>query len=176
MGYWIGGGLIVAAIAGAILFGVVSGANLLSTVDDFERVAAGERRTVNLDDRKYIIYREGNSAEFAAQLPVEIIDAESGEAVDIGGYSTSLTYDFGDHNGSAQGTLTPPRAGSYRVRVSADPQSPDAGIALGESISTPLLRTILGTLAIGGVLGIAGIALIIVTGIRRSRARSRAAH
>jgi len=44
-------------------------------------------------------------------------------------------------------------------------------VALGRSLTWPILRGILGTFVIGGLLAGSGVVLLIITAIRRSRAR-----
>jgi hypothetical protein len=84
-------------------------------------------------------------------------------------YSGSLTYSLSGHDGSAVGTMTPPRAGPYAVRTQGLATT-GANVAFGRSIAWPILRSILGTFVIGGVLFAAGVTLIVVTAVRRSRA------
>ena len=65
--------------------------------------------------------------------------------------------------------MTPPRAGDYVVAVNVDAPPSDAAVALGDSIATPLLRTIVGTIVIGALLVFAGVIMLVVTAIRRNR-------
>jgi len=171
-GYWIGGGLIVAAIAGAILWGVLSFVAIGDTVDDFHRAPAPGAASVQLEARKYIVYVEGPGVgeDFAPPVEVRVVDRRSDRALALAGYSGSLTYSMGGHSGRAVGTVTPARAGSYELRAAAG-ADPAAGfeVALGDSIGGRIVRAILGAFAIGGLLMAAGIALAVTTGVRRSR-------
>jgi hypothetical protein len=100
---------------------------------------------------------------------VEIADALSGAPVTVEPYGGSLTYSFSDRDGSAAGTVTPTRAGPYAVRTDG-PRAIGANVAFGRSLAWPIARVLVGTFAIGGLLLAAGIVLIIVTAVRRSRA------
>lgn len=84
---------------------------------------------------------------------------------------SSLTYSINDQEGSAQATVTPAHPGAYVVRTNSDLPRAGANVALGPSIAGQLLRGILGTFAIGGLLVGSGVILLVVTGVRRSRAR-----
>jgi hypothetical protein len=171
-GYWIGGGLIVAAIAGAILWAVLSFVAIGDTVDDFRRAPAPGAASVQLEARKYIVYLEGPGVgeDFAPPVEVQVVDRRSQRALALAVYSGSLTYSLGGHSGRAVATVTPPRAGAYELRAAA-PADPASGfaVALGDSIAGRIVRPILGAFAIGGVLLAAGIALAVTTGVRRSR-------
>jgi hypothetical protein len=88
-GYWIGGGLIVlGGVLAALWFGI---------------------SFVRLDARKHIVYFEGFAALQIIPTPEEltIADAESGDALETEPYVGSLTYSFGERDGTAQGTVTP---------------------------------------------------------------------
>jgi hypothetical protein len=176
-GYWLGGGLIIAAIVGAILWFVLSIMAMTDAVDDFVRVPAGSTGAVHLEAKKYVIYAEGpNADEFSRFLNATITDLEN-RRVPTPPYTSSLTYSFGGHEGSAQATVTPPRAGSYKVSA---PQNfggagQAEGVALGESIAGRIVRSILGAFAIGGLVGLSGIALLVTTIVRRYNARRKPA-
>ncbi len=169
-GYWIGGGLIVCAIAGAILWGVLAFSRIVSTIDDFQHVGIPASKVVQLDARKYVIYVEGpNADEVVPPVRIQVTDDRSESQVSLQDYGSSLTYSF-DTSGSAVATVTPPRAGAYRVRT----DGPSGyQLAIGESVSGKIVSAVLGAFAVGGVLGIAGIGLLIATGVRRSRRRQR---
>lgn len=63
--------------------------------------------------------------------------------------------------------MTPTRAGVYRVRTTGADTTGSFQVALGESIAAKIVMVVALGLVIGGVLGIAGVILLIVT--RRSR-------
>ena len=163
----------VAALVGAILWAVLSGKSLLNTVDDFQRVDVPGEARVALDARKYVVYYEGDNADDVTP-PIEfrISDPERGEPLAVRGYSSSLTYAFGEHAGSAQYTVTPGRAGTYRVQTRSSSERPSLRVAFGESIASGLVRTVLGALGIGAALGITGLVILIVTIVRRYNMRN----
>ena len=175
-GYWIGALLVVLAIVGAVTFGGLSLAGLADDVDAFERVSAPGQGTVRLDARKYVVYLEGaDGDERSPPIDVTIGDARTGRPLPIDTYTASLTYALGGHAGAARGTVTPPRAGDYAIRARGGGGDPLAAVALGPSIAGKLARTIVGALAIGGVLGLTGLGLLVATAVRRSNAKARAA-
>jgi len=173
-GYWIGGGLIAAAVIGATLWAVLSFMATAGTVDDFVRAPAPGMARAELEARKYIVYLEGPGVgrDFVPPVEFHVIDPSGPRVLPVAGYSASLTYSMGGHSGRAQGTVTPPRAGTYELRA-ATTADPSAGfaVALGDSIAGRIVRTILGAFAIGGVLLAAGIALVVTTRVRRARRR-----
>jgi hypothetical protein len=68
-----------------------------------------------------------------------------------------------DRTGSAQATVTPPRAGVYRVRTTGGDTAGSFQLALGDSVGGEIVSAVAGALAIGAVFGIAGIVLLIRT-------------
>jgi hypothetical protein len=174
LGYVIGGALAAVGVIAAVAWFVVSLARLGDDIDRFERVSIPGEGTVQLDAREYVLYYEGSNAEqFVPRFRIQIVDAQTRAPLEIEPYSGSLTYSLSGHEGSAQGTVTPPQAGSYAVRTDGE-AAIGANVAFGRSIAWPILWSILGAVAIGLVLFGSGVALLIVTAVRRSRA-SRAA-
>jgi hypothetical protein len=171
-GYWISGGLIAIAITGAILWVAMSISDMTDTVDGFTRVASDGPQTVRLEAHKYVIYVEGTDPDAAASdVDVTITDVH-GIELPTPPYRSELTYAFGGHEGSAQATVRPYAAGEYRVDVSRSFDGESAtGVAIGESLSQPLLQTIFGAIAIGALFGLSGIALLATTIVRRHNAR-----
>jgi hypothetical protein len=172
-GYWIGGGLILCAVAGAILWAVVAVSHIVSLIDDFQHVQIPGSENVRLEARKYVIYVEGPGADRSVPpVRIQITDPRTQTPVPLQPYTSSLTYSF-NTKGSAQATVTPSRAGVYRVRTGGVDAQSGYQIAIGESVGGKIVSTIVGAFVVGGVLGISGIALLIVTGVRRSRRRQR---
>ncbi len=168
-GYWLGGSLITLGVVGAILWLVASLMSLNKEVDDFQRAPLTGVTTMQLEARKYVVYYEGPSAsEVVPPFDLEIADAQTGKPLALAAYGGSLTYSIDDHEGSAQATVTPAHAGAYVVRTNSEPRIASS-VALGPSIAGQLLRGILGTFAIGGLLVASGGALIAITAVRRSR-------
>ena len=174
-GYWIGGALVVAAIVGAIAYGLLSFRSIDRSVDDFVRVAAPGSRTVELEDRKYVVYFEGPGAEEGRVPPVQvaIADASTERRLPIAEYEDELTYSLGGHEGTAQGTVTPPRAGRYVVTARTSRGVPARlGVALGPSLAGRVLRAFFTAIGIAAVLGLAGFGLFGTTMVRRFRRRA----
>lgn len=173
-GYWVSGGLIAVGVAGAVLWLVLSLVSLGNEIDDFQRVPVPGEGTVQLEARKYVIYLEGsNGGEVAPRFEIAVTDPETARPLAIETYDGSLTYSFGEE-GSAQATLTPPRAGTYRVETAGAERTPEAQVAFGRSVAGSIVRSVLGAFAIGALFTGAGVALLVVTIIRRRRARAAA--
>ena len=177
-GYWIGGALVLAAVFGAIAYGFLGFRSIDRSVDDFVRVPAPGTRTVQLEERRYVVYFEGPGADEGTVPPVQVAvaDARSGRRLPIAGYEDELTYSLGGHDGTAQGTLTPPRAGRYVVTArTGRPASAQLGVALGPSLAGRVVRTTLTAIGIAAVFALAGFGLFGTTMVRRMRRRAAAA-
>ncbi len=149
-------------IVGAFAIGVVGFFGIASTVDDFARVSPGTA-TVQIDSAgDYVVYSE--DPNFFGS--VEITDPD-GERVSTSRYSTDLTYDFSGRSGTAAATFAAESTGEYTVTTNVD-------VAIGPSIATELIRTILVPFLIGGLSFLVGLIVIIVTAVRRSRSKQRA--
>ena len=83
-GYWIGGGLILIGIVGAIVWLVFGLMRITSAIDEFERVPADGGGTITLDDdRPYVVYIEdGSTSRFATDVRLAVVDP-SGDEVDL---------------------------------------------------------------------------------------------
>ena len=171
-GYLIGGGLVVAGVIGAVLWFATSLMSLGDEVDNFQRVPVPGKTTMKLEAHKYVVYYEGLTAdEVVPPVEIAITDAKTGTPLAITPYGGSLTYSVSNHEGSALGTVTPAHDGVYAVRTHSNVRASGANVALGRSLTWPILRGILGTFVIGGLLAGSGVVLLIITAVRRSRAR-----
>lgn len=170
-GYWLGGGLIVLAAVGAILWAVLSGAQAFETVDDFQRVNVPGRSTVHLRARKYVLYAEGPGADEAPPaVQIAVLDPRTERPLSIAPYGATVTYSF-HTTGSAVATVTPPSEGDYVLSARGLSEGSGYSVAVGDSIAGRIVRVVVGAFAIGGVLFVAGAAMIVVTAVRRSRRR-----
>jgi hypothetical protein len=170
-GYWSGGGLLAFAAIGAVAWVALAFGQIARTVDDFQRVSIPGSADVRLEARKYVIYVEGPRADQAVP-PVSIAITKRGGSTRrpvLRAYGGSLTYSAG-RTGLAQATVTPPRAGVYRVRTTSAVAPGSFQLALGNSIAGKIVFAVVGALVIAAVFGIAGIVLLIRTRRRRRRA------
>jgi hypothetical protein len=161
--------LVAFAVIGAIVWAVLAFGRIASTVDDFQRVPIPGRADVRLEARKYVIYVEGPRADQAVPL-VNIAITNPGSStrpLTLRPYGGSLTYSL-DRTGSAQATVTPPRAGVYRVRTAGGDTAGSFQLALGDSVGGKIVSAVVGALVIGAVFGIAGIVVLIRTRRRRA--------
>jgi hypothetical protein len=169
-GYLLGGCLIALGVVGPILWFVTSVTSINDEVNGFQRGPLTGETTMQLEAHKYVVYYEGPSADVAVPpFEIEIAEAQTGTPLDIAPYGGYLTYAVPGHEGSAQGTVSPTRAGTYVVRANSDVPSTGSNVALGPSIAGQLVRGILGALAIGLLLVGSGSILLAVTAVRRSR-------
>lgn len=150
---------------------VLAFGQIAHTVDGFQRVWIPGSADVRLEAGKNVIYVEGPRADQAVP-PVNIAIIKRGRSARppvLRPYGGSLTYSAG-RAGSAQATVTPPRAGVYRVRATSSVAAGSFQLALGNSIAGKFVFAVVGALVIATVFGIAGIVLLILTHRRRRRA------
>ena len=171
-GYWIGGGLVLLGIVGAIVWFVIGLVGISNAVDDFERVPADGGGEVALDDdTAYVIYIEDRStSRFASNVRVTLTDP-SGGAVDVRNYGSEFNYDFGGRAGTALFTFRSGSAGEYLL--ASESSAVGSSLAVGPSLAGDLVWTIAMPFVIGGIGFLVGIILIIVTLVRRSGDKKR---
>lgn len=161
--FWIGGGIIVLGIVGAIAFGIMSFLGIADKVDGFARVSPGTD-TIRIESTgEYVIYAEDGSF-FAS---VEVISPD-GEPVPTSRYLTDLNYSFEGRTGQAVATFEARDTGRFTITT-------DTRVAIGGSIAGDLLRTILLPFVIVGLTFLIGLVVIIVTAVKRSGSKKRAA-
>jgi hypothetical protein len=174
-GYWLGVTLMLVGAFGAIVWLVVLFAGIGFDVDGWLRIGIpSESATVQLEARKYVVYESPTAAsEEVPAFRVQVFDAQTGAEVPVAPYNGSFTYDFG-RQGSAEGSFTAPRKGFYRIVTTIEGPTPNANIALGDSVGSvgaDIFRAVGGSIAIGTIFGLAGLLLVVVSAVRRSRAR-----
>ena len=83
-GYWVGAGLIGLGLLGSLLWLVGSLVLAVQAVGDFQRVPAPGEATVRLEERKYVVYYEGDNAnDVVPSIGVQIFDARTGRPLEI---------------------------------------------------------------------------------------------
>ena len=158
---WVSGAVVVLGVVAAVLVAVLGFAGIADRVDDFDRVERGTG-SIQIDDPgEYVVYSE----EGTASVRLAIIGPD-GEPVPTSRYTNELTYDFGGRSGVAAITFDAPSAGIYAVQTDTD-------IAVGSSIASALIRTILFPFVIGGLSVTVGIVMAIVVLVRRSTSKQR---
>jgi hypothetical protein len=180
--------LLVVGLALVISGGVVGFSAGLGKVDHFTRVRLAQgQATVQLSSGSYVGYYEAPGFDTGGNVvPIvglQLADAATGTPVDVGFYGnrsdnkiTKLTYDYHGHHGAALYQFRIATSGRYTAtltRRSADVAA-DSDLALGSSIANGL--AVGGVLAVIGLLAlVAGIVLLIIGLVKRSRSRGELA-
>jgi hypothetical protein len=167
----VAGGLALAGIVGAVVLWVTGVMRLTDRVDDFTRIGVPGSGEVSIDDPGgYSIYHEyfGAASDGFGATPGVTVTDPSGAEVALRSYTSSVTYDFGSHEGEGVYTFEAEQAGTYQVTTTGDSTST---IAVGPGIGRGLVSSIVGGFVVGAIGVIGGIVLAIVTGVRRGRSR-----
>jgi len=115
------------------------------------------------------VYYEGQGTASMDQLGIRVTDPR-GQAVALEPYRLDLRYDHSGQVGRALATFQADGAGSYGV--SATGAAPAGSrIAVGESVAKSVIATLVDIVALLFVTVGGGMTLVIVTLVRRSRAR-----
>lgn len=174
-GYVIGTLLIIAGIVGGIVWGATKIVALQDTIDDFDRAPVDEVRTFDLDEGDYVVYGErGGGEAISATLADFHIrpEGEEGGDLEVERYVTEFTFDDGNRPLRAEFTFEIDDAGSYEIQGDSVPGGATT-VAVGPSVAGDLVSAVVGAIVIVGIGVVAGIVLLIVTGVRRRRFRQR---
>lgn len=188
-GYWVGGVLVgLGVLVGTVLFAVALSHSigefreLGDDIDAMDRFAVPGEAVVTLDEAgEYVVYVEGPVTPVgrvgASAVTIESTEGDSTPLV-LRSVGIDETYDIGDHAGRAALRFTVDEPGDYRVTVGPVPASVTA-VAIGPRIDVfgpvgSVFVVVFVPAGVGGILGLGGAVLLIVTGVRRSGARRRA--
>lgn len=180
-GYVLGGILLAVAVIGGIVILSVTLVRSLDKVEDFERVSVPGQGTVEITDTGgYTLYHEfpgaasndttfGDRSSLCYYEEVTLTDP-NGQVVALSCYSTNVDYDRNGREGVALYSFDADVAGTYTVESS----ELTGTVAVGRGISEGIFGGVLFGVLFGLVLFIVGVALIIVTAVRRGKAKRAA--
>jgi hypothetical protein len=162
-GWWfvVGGGLIVLALAAGVGLFIWTLSAFFHT--DATVAADGQAHEVTVDtDGQRMLWRDDDVFDPACT----IVDLGTGEQVELRPVTSQFTKDFGDGEWTAAYRFDP---GSGRIAVTcAAPLSPDDGgeVQIGPAPSIGgFVGGLIATIAVPSLLGLFGLATLIVTGI-----------
>ncbi len=160
----------------AFIVGVVAVVGSVRNASHFARVDAGRSRTIHLDEGGWTLYFEssGPNVYTDADLgnfgaPSVTVTAPNGGVVKLQEYLTTTTYTVNGRHGVAVQTFHADRPGDYTIEV-GDSSVPGARIAVGHSILRGLVAAI-PLIVLAGIVGMAGLVLLIVGLVTRSSSR-----
>ncbi|HSM45242.1 MAG TPA: hypothetical protein VK969_09535 [Acidimicrobiia bacterium] len=164
---WFWPGIAVAAIGliVGLVIGVTSFQDSQQQVDAFARSSVPGTVTVEVDEPgQQVVYYEGDLRVGFEDLVVDVSDA-TGATVAIAPYGSELIYESTDQTlGRAIATFDAARVGAYEIEVSGI----DTGqVTVGKSFARLALPGILAGLVIAGLSLVAGLALWLVSALRR---------
>jgi hypothetical protein len=177
-GYWIGGGILVVGCGVAIIWFAVAIVGLINAPDDFERIRVPGKEVVTLDDGDWTIYFESSTnRDLSYGQPSVDVTAPNGRAINVQYSTDSYSYSVGGNHGEALYEFHASTPGAYTIEATAVGEPGLRGgdqIAIGRPLfSGGRIGSILGSVALGAVSFLVGLVVLIVTIVRRSRARRR---
>jgi hypothetical protein len=175
-GYWIGGGILVVGCGIAIVWFVVVIVGVVNAPDDFERVAVPGTDVLTLDDGDWTIYYESPYMLGWDYSPPDVtVTGPSGRDVSVGYPESDFTYDVNGRSGQSLYEFNASTPGAYTIvtETVGEPGSRSGDqIAIGRPVfGGAQVGGILGSLALGAASFIVGLVVLIVTIVRRSRAK-----
>jgi len=179
---WVGVLLIVAGVVGAIAFVVVGLVNASRAVDRFARFVVPDEVPQRLDVKNpgtYTIYYESHSevhgevVDGPDQVPLGLritVTDSNGENLEVRRSTNDFSFSFGGRTGQAVREVTFPTSGVYVIDASARDERFVLAVGKGSVIGRLLpYFLIAGLVALVGI--VAGVLLIIIVGVKRSRRR-----
>ncbi|HEX7276104.1 MAG TPA: hypothetical protein VF244_01905 [Acidimicrobiales bacterium] len=172
-GYWVGAALILVGVVGAVLWFVFGFMSFSDTIDDFQRVPVNGEGEVTFDDTGgYVLYFEGPGAS-DGDVPAgqaQLTPVAGGESLELESYDSELSYSMSGHSGVAVLTVDIEEPGTYLLESESDGSGE---LAVGRSVGSKLVTTVVGGLALGALGVMSGIVILIVTAVRRRGARPK---
>jgi hypothetical protein len=169
--WWAIGIFVVTAIVGIVMI-VLAFGSLISAIGDFEDLPPNEVVTVTVDEGEWTLWGStpSGSAFFSTNVAVE---DPNGNAVDVD-YTGDFTADVDTdgRNWEFIGSFDADVSGPYRVLVDGPPGTE---VRIGQVPIGRFLGLLFGGIAIGAVGFIVALVLLIVTLVRRSRAKKQLA-
>jgi hypothetical protein len=172
-GYWIGGLLTATAVVGAVVWVVVAFFDYQHQIDRFPRTTIPGVATVQLSDTStQVLYYEntrGTTTPTLTELGLTVT-APNAATVPVTAYKGDLRYDVPSNGriGRAVAEFHPTQPGAYRI-TSVPTAGATGSLAVGSDIVWDIAPHVVGAAALFLIGGGAGIALLVVTGVRRSR-------
>jgi hypothetical protein len=172
--YWVSAAFLVGAVA-LIVLAVVSGVSMISMVNGFQRVKVpGQAEVTFAEPGGYTLYFEGPGISDAADTPTVHIDLEAtspGPPPSMNDYVGDVTYSLSGHEGRAVATIQIPQPGTYLLSA-GEPTGPGVtDVAVGRGATRSIVNVVVFGLIAFLLLLPAGLAIGIVTAVRRRRAR-----
>jgi hypothetical protein len=165
--YWAAGLLLVAGFVAAAVWVVGAVIGLNDHVDQFPRTSVPGEITAPIDNPDtYYVYYEGAAGITLDRLGVTVTDP-AGEPVTVRAVDGGVLYDSVDGTvGRAVGEFQASTTGRYSLVATGD--SDGTTIAVGDDLTDDVLPPMIGAGLLFVVTTISGIALAVVTGVRRS--------
>jgi len=181
IGYWIGGVIILVGAVAAVIWFVSGVSDLFAAVDDYPRFSVPGQTTVSLDAASYKVFAEYPGANTDVNGVFRVGDVtvtdSTNRTIPVRSSFTEETYSWNGHEGRAIAEFTAPTAGRYTVAAALPPTrtSTSVRVAVGRGLQPSAIFPLFGAAGLGALALLAGIVLIVITGVRRGRAKRRSA-
>jgi hypothetical protein len=177
-GYWISGAILIVGLGIATVWFFITIFSLVNAPDDFDRIDVPGSADISLDSGEWVIYHEyaGAGTTFSYEQPEVEVSAPDGRELTVYNVSYAQTYTTTNGiEGVAIGEFVVSQDDTYTVDVLGEPRF-NQRIAIGRPYDDLINLGHLGwSVLIGVVSFTAGLALLVITLVRRSRARRQRA-
>ena len=169
-GYWVGALVAVLSIVGAVVWGVFTFLGWQAHVEDFPRLTPPGTVAVSVTDpESHFIFLEHDRSTAVPEMPAVAVTGPTGSEVPTVAQVNNLRYDVPDaanRVGDAVLSFETNEPGTYLVAVEAAEEG--TIVAVGDDLVGGWWLQVAGSVALllGGVL--VGLAVVIVTAVRRS--------
>jgi hypothetical protein len=187
-GRWLYGLAAIIGIAGIVGFCLLLFSSINGMTKSLTQVIVPGQGSVDIKKTgTYTIFYEYQSVirnkvyatdEGLSGLECSLMYQESGTMIPLTPVTTSSTYSAGGRSGRALFTFTADRVGTYVVSAAYAPgtSGPDVVLAVGPDITMKLIGTVFGAIAIMFVSIILAIIIVIMTFLKRRKARQEIHH
>ncbi len=186
-GRWYYGLAAAVFVAGCVYFGVFLWQNISRIGENLARVVVPGKSQLTLSKPgKYTIFYEHQSvvgskvystSRDLSGLECSLVSKDTGADIALSPSTMNSTYSLGSRSGVSVLEFQIEGAGTYELSAhySEGQEGPEVVLAVGEGFAQDILKTVFGALGIlFGTIGLA-VAIVVITLIKRDKAKKRAA-
>ncbi len=174
-GYWIALAVFLLGCGAALVWFVIAIVGAVNAPNDFARTAIPGAMSVEIGTGEWVLYHEGPNINslgtFERDPSIDVYDP-TGDLV-ILDYDTNISsnYDIGGHEGRSFARFDADVAGVYDIEVFGEPSSSSTAVAIGRPLFEGAIVGIVGSIVLGAVCFLIALTLLIVTLVRRGKAK-----
>lgn len=170
-GYWIAAALLVIGCGGALVWFIVTVVGMVPNPSNYARTTIPGQITERFEEGSYTVFYESPAARASTYSAPQVRVWNGDEPVLLNETFLTSSYVRDGRAGSSIARFRVRSPGVYRIEVIGEPQPESFQVAVGLDESMAGVGGILGSMALGGLSFLVALVLLIVTVVRRGKAK-----